>query len=83
MDLSKKTTILFSPELHHQLSERAARQGVSLGALVREACVAAYGLVDQDARRAAVEALAELALPVDRPEVMKRESQPDPADLLP
>lgn len=31
MELSKKTTILFSPEFHRRLSRLAARRGVSLG----------------------------------------------------
>jgi len=83
MELSKKTTILFSPELHRRLSEFAARRGVSLGEVVREACEATYGLVDSEARRAAAVALAQLDLPVGRPGAMKRESQPDPDALLP
>lgn len=44
MELSKKTTILFSPETHERLTELAARRGVSLGELVRDACVAQYGI---------------------------------------
>lgn len=83
MDLSKKTTILFSPELHRRLSELAARRGVSLGELVREACQAQYGIAGSEARHAAVGALAQLALPVGDPQRMKRESQPEPDALLP
>ena len=83
MELSKKTTILFSPELHRQLTQHAARRGVSMGELVREACVATYGLVDRETRTASVHALAALTLPVKSPADMKRESQPTAADLLP
>ena len=83
MELSKKTTILFTPELHRQLAEHAARRGVSMGELVREACVATYGLVDRETRADSVRALAALALPVGSPAEMKRESQPTAADLLP
>jgi hypothetical protein len=43
MELSKKTTILFSPDTHARLTALAARRGTSLGDLVREACVAQYG----------------------------------------
>lgn len=83
MELSKKTTILFSPELHRRLSRLAARRGVSLGELVREACEARYGVMGGTAQLDAVGALAALALPVADPGQMKRESQPDPDALLP
>ena len=83
MELSKKTTILFSPELHQRLSRLAARQGVSLGELVREACEARYGVMGSEVRVGAVRGLAALALPVGTPAAMKRESQPDPDGLLP
>ena len=83
MELSKKTTILFSPELHRRLSRLAASRGVSLGELVREACEVRYGVLGSDRRREAVEALAQLSLPVATPEDMKRDSVPAPGDLLP
>lgn len=83
MELSKKTTILFSAELHRRLSRLAASRGVSLGELVREACEVRYGVVGSDRRREAVEALADFSLPVATPEDMKRESVPAPGDLLP
>jgi hypothetical protein len=83
MELSKKTTILFSPELHRRLSQLAARRGVSLGELVREACEVRYGVGGSASRRQAVSALAALDLPVGTPDQMKRESQPHPDALLP
>lgn len=83
MELSKKTTILFSPELHRRLSALAARRGVSLGELVREACEVRYGVVGSASRLEAARALADLDLPIDTPEQLKRESQPDPDALLP
>ncbi len=83
MELSKKTTILFSPELHTRLSQLAARRGVSLGELVREACEVRYGVIGSAARLEAVGALAALDLPVGSPGQLKRESQPDPDSLLP
>ncbi len=83
MELSKKTTILLSPETHKYLTELAARKGKSLGELVREACVAQYGLADADTRVAAVATLSALSLPVASPRDMKRESVPSPRDLIP
>jgi len=83
MDLSKKTTILFSPELHRRLARLAARRGVSMGELVREACVARYGVLDSGTRLEVVGALAAFDLPVDSPDRMKQESQPTPDTLVP
>lgn len=83
MELTKKTTILFSETLHRQLSELAARRGVSLGELVREACARQYGIGGSEGRREAVEALAALALPVGELDTMKRESAPSADDLVP
>ena len=83
MDLSKKTTILFSPELHRRLAGIAERQGVSLGELVREACEAKYGVLADPRRTDAAKALGKLRLPVGTVDRMKKESQPDPDDLLP
>ena len=83
MELTKKTTILFSPELHRRLSDLAARRGRSLGDLVREACEVQYGVVGGRDQVAAVSALASLDLPVDTPTAMKRESVPEPGALRP
>jgi hypothetical protein len=75
MDLTKKTTILLSPELHRRLSQLAARRGVSLGQLVREACEARYALAGSPSRLEAVDALSKLELPVGTPEEMEAESE--------
>lgn len=83
MELSKKTTILFPPDLHQRLVRLAELRGVSLGALVREACEEHYDLRSPEDRLAAVEELAALELPVDTPAAMEREALPDPDDLLP
>lgn len=83
MELTKKTTILFSPELHARLQRLAKQQGMSLGELVRSACERQYGLASADERLAAVEALAALELPVGSPEEMARESVPSPDELMP
>ena len=83
MELSKKTTILFSPELHDQLSRLAEQRGVSLGELVRSACAKQYGIVHNEARVEAVRELAQLSLPVADVQAMKRQSVPRPDDLIP
>lgn len=83
MELSKKTTILFSPALHRRLTELAQRGGRSLGDLVREACEAQYGVVGGQDQRDAVAALAAMSLPVGDPASMKAESVPSPKALLP
>lgn len=83
MELTKKTTILFSPDLHRRLSELAARRGRSMGDLVREACEIQYGVVGGSEQLAAVAALSQLGLPVGDPAVMKRESVPAADALLP
>jgi predicted transcriptional regulator len=83
MELSKKTTILFSPELHRRLTQLAARRQVSLGELVREACEIQYGVAGSASRLEAVRGLAGLALPVGTTGEMKHESQPAPDGLLP
>jgi hypothetical protein len=83
MELTKKTTILFSPELHRRLTDLAARRGRSLGDLVREACEVQYGVIGGSGQVEAVRALASLDLPVGTPAAMKQESVPEPDLLLP
>ena len=83
MELSKKTTILLTPELHKRLSALAEKSGSSIGALIREACEKQYGLVSAEARLRAVREMATLGLPVGSVRQMKRESVPDPSELLP
>ena len=83
MDLSKKTTILFTQHLHEQLVRLADQRRVSLGQLVREACVQQYGIASREDQLQAVRSLARLSLPVSGAESMGRESVPDPDALLP
>lgn len=82
MELSKKTTILFSPDLYTRLQTLAAEKGVSIGKLVRSACEVHYGLHSAEDRLAAVNALKALKLPVGSVRQMKRESVPEPQELL-
>lgn len=82
MELTKKTTVLFTPEQHRTLRRLAEQRGTSMGELVREACALQYGLVDPQTRLEAVRELGTLALPVGSPAEMKREAVPDPESLL-
>ncbi len=81
--LSKKTTILFTYEEHQRLTSLASRRGVSLGSLVREACMVQYGVVDRVGRAAAVSSLVSLSLPVGSTTKMKQESVLAPDALMP
>ncbi len=83
MELTKKTTILFSPALHDYLTTLAKRRGLSLGELVRTACENQYGYTDPARRIEAVSKLAALNLPVGDPRELKEQSVPSADDLMP
>ena len=83
MELSKKTTILFSPELHARLTRLAALKGTSMGDLVRTACEREYGTPTREERLEAVRQMAAMQLPVGDVAQMKRESVPTPEELMP
>jgi hypothetical protein len=83
MELSKKTTILFSPHMHRQLSRLADQKQTSLGDLVREACERQYRLVSAEGRQAAVNRLARMTLPVDDAHVMRDQAVPRAEEMLP
>ena len=76
MELVKKTTILFPPDLYSELARVARQRKTSVGELVREACRTQYFLATKEDRLAMVNQLAGLRLPVGTPEQMKRESVP-------
>ena len=81
MELTKKTTLLFPPELHDRLTRLAKQRGVSLGDLVRTACQREYGAPSPEEKMAAVRRIAALKLPVGPVRRMKKESVPDAGDL--
>jgi hypothetical protein len=76
MELIKKTTILFPPDLYEQLARLAKRRATSVGELVRDACRHQYSLSTKQSRLAAVKQLSSLSLPVGSPEEMEQESVP-------
>ena len=63
-NLTKKTTILFSPKVYRQLENVAKKQGTSVAHLVRQAAIQQYLLPDRKVRQQAVEALVAMNLPV-------------------
>jgi hypothetical protein len=83
MALTKKTIVLFPPELHRHLARVAAERHTSLAELVRRACEREYGVPSREEKLAAVERLAILRLPVSSPAQMKRELVPDARKLAP
>ena len=83
MGLSKKTTILLSPRLHSMLKGISKTRNLSIGELIRTACEKQYGLLAESEAFEAVDSLSSMALPVDTPDVMKREAVPRPEELLP
>ena len=83
MELSKKTTILFSPALHERLSRIAAQRATSLGELVRTACERQYALPSRAEKLAAVRRLAAFRLPVAHPRRMKQQAAPRPGEIAP
>ena len=76
MGLTKKTTILFPPDMYIRLASLAAQRDSSVGELVREACRVQYSLTSRAERHALVDRLASLSLPVGTVEEMERESVP-------
>lgn len=83
MELTKKTTILLSPQLHRRLTQLASQRRTSIGDLIRRACERQYGLADSESRVAAARKLAEFRLPVADVATMKRQSVPEADEALP
>ena len=83
MELSKKTTILLTPDMHGRLAQLARQRRTSIGSLVREAVAECYGLEDEEARAQAVDDLSALGLPVGSVEEMIAESVADADERRP
>lgn len=71
--LTKKTTILFSPDLYTQLKELAAISKISVAQLIRRAVIERYLLSDKKRRLKAVEELVKIGGPVCDWETMEKE----------
>jgi hypothetical protein len=76
MELSKKTTVLFSHEQFSNLKKLAKARRRSIGDLIRSACEKQYGLVPHEEALEASEALSKLSLPVGTVEEMKKQLNP-------
>lgn len=73
MELSVKTTVLFSERQYRHLKRVAQSRKKSVGELIRSACDREYGLVPRTEAMEAVAELAEYRLPVADTATMKRE----------
>lgn len=69
---SERTQVLLSPEQVARLKRIAAREGRSVGAVIRDA-VDSYVDPGDDGRRRAVDAMLAMNAPVDDWEVMKEQ----------
>ena len=76
IELTKKATILFTPDLYEKLAALALKRKTSVAEPIREACRRQYGRVTRDERLAAVTAHSALPLPVGAPREMEIESTP-------
>jgi len=71
--LTRRTQLLLDDELHRRLRETAAQQGVSMGALIREAVEEKLART-QDTRAQAIQELLDAEpMPVEDWPVMKRQ----------
>ncbi len=69
----KKTTLLFEEDVYRKLKEKAKREKVSIGGLVREAVATCYGIKNKEDKLRALEALKSLDLAIADPEVVENE----------
>lgn len=69
---SERTQVLLSPQQVEKLKRIAARDGLSVGAVIRDA-VDSYVDPGLDARRRAADRILSMNLPVDDWEVMKEQ----------
>lgn len=74
-EMTKKTTILFPPELYAQLEKVAQQQNRSVGDLVREAAEIQYGKGGVAERLRAVEELTRLQASTGEPHELEEQIQ--------
>jgi plasmid stability protein len=75
--LTRRTQLLLDDELHSRLRETAARRGVSMGALIREAIEEKLSRVQNVRAEAFAKLLAAEPMPVDDWPAMKRQMLED------
>ena len=73
MELTHKTTILFSEKQFSSLKQIAKTQGRSVGELIRSACLQVYAAEPKMEAQEAVYRLERLSLPVGSVAEMKKE----------
>lgn len=71
--LTKKTTILFSPDLYRQLEDIAGAAKASVAELIRRAVIKQYLLSDKKKRLEAVKHLVQIGGPVSDWQTMEEE----------
>ena len=71
--LTKKTTILFSPDIYRQLGDIAETAKTSVAELIRRAVIKQYLLPDKKKRLEAVEYLAQIGGPLSDWRTMEEE----------
>lgn len=71
--LTKKTTVLFSPDLYRQLQDVARVFKISVAELLRQAAIKQYLLSDKKRRLEAVEHLSKIGGPVSDWKTMEKE----------
>lgn len=76
MELSHKTTILFSEDQFSSLKRISKEKGKSIGELIRKACIQIYSIDDREGAVDAVLELGKLKLPVASVQEMKKEQIP-------
>lgn len=69
----KKTTLLFEEDVYNKLKEKAKREKVSIGELVREAVATFYGIKAKEDKLKALKNLKSLDLPASDPEKIEKE----------
>jgi len=75
MSMSERTQVLLTPELRGRVERLAARNGMSVGAVIREAIEAYTAAPGSRTRAEALQALVQLEAPVADWDTMKAEIQ--------
>ena len=67
----KKTTLLFDEDVYEKLKDRARRENVSIGGLVREAVATYYGMKTREDKLKALKKLKDMGLPTGNTDDME------------